>query len=51
LSITLPASVESDAGATPHCLAAAATSMARAAAPAWRMGSQLFGVAVLPPAT
>ena len=33
-----------------HCWAAATTSIERAAAPTWRMGSQLMGVAMLPPA-
>ena len=35
---------------TPHVAAAAATSIARPAAPTWRSGIQLMGVAVLPPA-
>ena len=38
------------AAGTFHVAAAAATSIARAAAPTWRIGSQLVGVAVLPPA-
>src|SRR5262249_58311854 len=39
----------SDSG-TPHVCAAAVTSIARAAAPTRRIGIQLIGVAVLPPA-
>jgi hypothetical protein len=48
--VTTPdAVVHSDSG-TPHVCAAAVTSIARAAAPTWRIGIQLTGVAVLPPA-
>src|SRR6266849_3664034 len=46
-----PEAVEHSASGTPQVCAAAATSICRPAAPICRMGSQLFGVAVLPPAT
>src|SRR5262245_54668607 len=47
---TRPDAVEhSDAG-TFHSFAPAATSIARAAAPPWRIGSQWLGTATLPPA-
>ena len=49
-SVTLPLPVVSISAATPHCAAAAATSIARAAAPACRMGSHSRGVVRLPPA-
>lgn len=43
--------VESSPTGTDQRAAAACNSMARAPAPAWRIGSQLVGVEVLPPAT
>ena len=47
---TTPAVVSHSDTGTFHCAAAAATSIARPAAPTRRIGSQLFGIAVLPPA-
>ena len=47
---TTPLSVSSSAAGTLHCCAAAAKSIDRPAAPTRRMGSQLLGVALLPPA-
>ena len=49
--VTTPLLVVSSATGTFHSAAAAASSSCRPAAPAARMGSQLVGVAVLPPAT
>ena len=48
--VTTPADVVHSEGFTPQVLAAAATSIARPAAPTRRIGTQLVGVAVLPPA-
>src|ERR1700721_2769189 len=48
--MTRPDAVVSWVSSTPQVCAAAVTNIARAAAPTCRMGSQLVGVAVLPPA-
>src|SRR3954451_16083237 len=47
---TRPEAVVHSLAGTLHVCAAAATNIARPAAPPCRMGTQLFGVAVLPPA-
>ena len=47
---TTPAAVSHSDSGTFHVCAAAVTSIARAAAPTWRIGTQFVGVAVLPPA-
>src|SRR5688572_5769830 len=49
--VTVAEAVSHSAAGTFHVCAAAPTSIARAAAPTRRSGSQWFGVALLPPAT
>ncbi len=50
MCLTEPPAVEQSAVVQPQVWAAAAISISRPAAPAWRRGSQFIGVAKLPPA-